>query len=157
MIHAKLKIEQRNDPAAGAYVAADRLIDARERAQQRGLAGSVMTQQADAIAFANFEAYAIERFDHDPARLAGADLTADAQFAGGKAIDALSDLPEAERMFERPHTVVIDRKLDVDIFADDRQHRGPRANTRCGRGSGRRTGTCQPSRARQAPTQPASR
>ena len=49
-----------------------------------------MTQQPDAIAFLNFEAYAVERLDHDVAGFAGADLPADVELPGGERLRPLA-------------------------------------------------------------------
>jgi hypothetical protein len=54
----------------------DRLADARECAQQRGLAGAIIAPESDAIAFVDVEAHTVESFDDDFARPARAGLTA---------------------------------------------------------------------------------
>src|SRR6185436_8126681 len=92
---------------------------------QRGLAGAVVADQAEAVAVGELEADVAERDDRDAAVLIRLDIAADGT-------------PE-QLSRETPRARVVDRKLDRDPLERDGRH-AVRASRRCARDIARRPG-----------------
>src|SRR4051812_39358312 len=110
-VHPEPNIKHRGNSPLDLNLSSDWLVCAGEDAKQRGLAGAIVTDQANSITMSDLEGNAVQGSDDYVIRLVGGDQAA---CSGAK-----------HSLFYRAAARSVDRKFDDDILRNNVRHLNP--------------------------------